>query len=72
MADECGAGILLGEILPVLRSIDNGIGAKSRLPSAWLVRASTARKVARVARRPDVRAALCGERKKPLRVESWS
>jgi predicted Zn-dependent protease len=30
MADECGAGILSGEILPVLRSIDPGIGREVR------------------------------------------
>jgi predicted Zn-dependent protease len=30
MADECGAGVLSGEILPVLRSIDPGIGREVR------------------------------------------
>ncbi len=30
MADECGAGVLSGEILPVLRSIDPGIGRDVR------------------------------------------
>jgi hypothetical protein len=37
MADECGAGILSGEILPVLRSIDPGIGREVRAyrPLGW-------------------------------------
>jgi predicted Zn-dependent protease len=30
LADECGAGLLAGEILPVLRSIDSGLGRESR------------------------------------------
>ena len=30
MADECGAGLLAGEILPVLRSIDPAVGREAR------------------------------------------
>jgi predicted Zn-dependent protease len=40
MADECGAGVLSGEILPVLRSIDPGIGREVRAyrALAWCAR----------------------------------
>ncbi len=40
MADECGAGVLSGEILPVLRSIDPGIGRDVRAyrALAWCAR----------------------------------
>jgi predicted Zn-dependent protease len=40
MADECGAGVLSGEILPVLRSIDPGIGREVRTYRAlgWCAR----------------------------------
>ncbi len=40
MADECGPGVLSGEILPVLRSIDPGIGREVRAcrALAWCAR----------------------------------
>ncbi len=40
MADECGPGVLSGEILPVLRSIDSGIGREVRVyrSLAWCAR----------------------------------
>ncbi len=40
LADECGGGVLSGEILPVLRSIDPGIGREVRVyrALAWCAR----------------------------------